>query len=75
MPHRTLDYEKLLRIPGVDPYAGYDVSLDGKKVVFSWNRSGQWEIYLLDLAPGGELRQITSGPGAKLGPRFSKDGQ
>jgi dipeptidyl aminopeptidase/acylaminoacyl peptidase len=69
-----LDYEQLLRVPYVDPYSGFDISPDGRKIVFAWNLTGQWEIYLLDLLDLGEPRQISSGEGAKFGPRFSPDG-
>jgi dipeptidyl aminopeptidase/acylaminoacyl peptidase len=75
MPTSVLDYESLLRVPGVDPYIGFEISPDGKQAAFAWNRSGQWEIYVIELDPPGEPRQVTGGTGAKFGPRFSPDGR
>lgn len=71
----VFDFEELLRIPYVNPDTGFDLSPDGKKVAFSWNRSGEWEIYLQELDRIGEAHRLTSGPGAKFGPRFSPDGK
>jgi len=70
-----LDLEQLLRVPYVDPYAGFDISPDGSRVAFSWNRTGQWEIYELRLDCPDGIEQVTSGPGAKSGPRYSPDGR
>jgi len=70
-----LDYEKLLRVPGVDTTAGFDISPDGKQVAFSWNITGQWEIYTLDLTGAGEPHLLTAGPGAKFGSCFSPNGR
>jgi dipeptidyl aminopeptidase/acylaminoacyl peptidase len=69
-----LALEQLLRIPYVEPEAGFDITPDGKQVAFSWNRTGQWEIYRLHLENPGQIEQITHGPGAKFGPRYSPDG-
>jgi dipeptidyl aminopeptidase/acylaminoacyl peptidase len=77
-----LDLEALLRVPYVEPYTGFDLSPDGKQVAFSWNQTGQWEIYLLPLDGSTELakvsstapRQLTSGPGGKFNPQWSPDG-
>jgi len=44
-----LDLEALLRVPYVDPDLGFDISPSGSKMSFSWNLSGRWEIYILDL--------------------------
>ena len=43
-------------------------------VAFAWNRTGQWEIYLLSLDGSAAPRQVTHGEGAKLAPRWSPDG-
>ena len=69
-----LDYERLLRVPYVEPESGFEISPDGSLAAFSWNNSGQWEIYLLELKGGLPARQLTSGFGAKFHPRFSPDG-
>jgi dipeptidyl aminopeptidase/acylaminoacyl peptidase len=75
MEHLVLDLETLLRIPYVEPYSRFDISPDGKRVAFSWNPTGQWEIYLMPLDGVASPRQITAGPGGKFGPRWSPDGQ
>jgi dipeptidyl aminopeptidase/acylaminoacyl peptidase len=38
-----------------------------------WNGTGHWELYWLPIE-GGAPRQLTSGPGSKMFPRFSPDG-
>ncbi len=70
-----LDYEKLLRVPFVEPETGFDISPDGSLAAFSWNKSGRWEIYLLELQDDLPPRRLTAGDGAKLQPRFSPDGK
>jgi dipeptidyl aminopeptidase/acylaminoacyl peptidase len=75
MALKKLDYETLLRVPNVDTTVGFDISPDGKQVAFSWNKTGQWEIYLLDLNEVVEPRCLTTGPGGKFGPCFSPDGR
>lgn len=69
-----IDLVQLLQTPYVNPETGIDLSPDGQLAAFSWNPSGEWEIYLLRLDEPGEPRQLTGGPGAKFGPRFSPDG-
>lgn len=73
MVTRPLDFERLLRVPYVNAGIGFEISPDGRFVAFSWNRSGQWEIYQLRLDHPGDIRQITNGPGAKFRPRYSPD--
>jgi dipeptidyl aminopeptidase/acylaminoacyl peptidase len=70
-----LDLETLLRVPYVEPEMGFDISPDGKQVAFSWNRTGQWEIYLLPLTSPADPQQLTGGPGGKFNPRWSPDGR
>ncbi len=65
-----LDLDLLFRVPAVSTY---DLSPDGKRLAFSWNKSGQSEIYLLEVGTG-DLRILTSPPESKLAPRFSPDG-
>jgi Tol biopolymer transport system component/uncharacterized membrane protein YbhN (UPF0104 family) len=43
------------------------------RIVWSSNRGGNHEIYLLEL-PGGDLRQLTDDPGVDYYSRFSPDG-
>lgn len=74
MNNRVLDLENLLRVPSVEAYTGFDLSPDGQKAAFSWNRSGQWEIYELSLADPRQICQLTGGPGGKFGPHYSPDG-
>ena len=70
-----IDLESLLRVPHVDPDLGFDISPSGIQVAFSWNLTGQWEIYTLEIEGSARPRQITSGEGAKFSPRWSPDGQ
>jgi dipeptidyl aminopeptidase/acylaminoacyl peptidase len=56
----------------------FDLSPDGKKVAFSWNKSGNWEIYELALTPVSHPQKeekISSGAGAKFSPQYSPDGK
>ena len=70
-----LDLETLLKVPYVDPDLGFDISPDGSQVAFSWNRSGRWEIYILELKRKSPPRKITQGKGAKFAPQWSPNGQ
>jgi dipeptidyl aminopeptidase/acylaminoacyl peptidase len=74
MKHPTLDLETLLRVPYVEPYTGFDLSPNGMQLAFSWNPTGQWEVYLMPLDGSAPPQQITTGPGAKFAPRWSPDG-
>ena len=75
-----LDLIKLLRVPRVDPL--FDISPDGSKLAFAWNRTGEWQIYEMDISfsPSGrkgrdeDATPLTSGPGGKFNPRYSPDG-
>src|SRR5512139_3974380 len=71
---KPLDLAQLLQVPHVEPENGFDLSPDGKSLAFSWNRSGQWEIYQIRLDLPDAPRQITDGPGAKFAPSYSPDG-
>ncbi|HUV29282.1 MAG TPA: S9 family peptidase [Anaerolineales bacterium] len=70
-----IDLESLLRVPHVDPDLGFDISPSGSQVAFSWNLTGQWEIYTQEINGDPQPRQITSGEGAKFSPRYSPDGK
>ncbi len=67
-----LDLTTLVQAPLV---YSLDVSPVAPQVAFNWNRSGQWQLYLLDLAPGAEPQQITDGPEGKTAPCWSPDGR
>ncbi len=41
--------ENLLRVPYVDVSHDFDLSPDGTRMAFSWNRTGRWELYELPL--------------------------
>lgn len=75
MDNQILDLETLLRVPYVDSSGGFDISPDGNQIAFSWNITGQWEIYTMpmdgSMAPG----LITGGPGGKTHPRWAPEGQ
>lgn len=57
---------------------GHDVmpalSPDGQTIAFASNRSGNWNIYVID-SEGGQARQITQDSSHELHPSFSPDGQ
>jgi len=67
--------ENLLRIPYVDPDMGYDISIDGKTIAYSWNITGRWEIYILNLEVDTDPVQITDKDGSKFSPSWSPDGR
>jgi dipeptidyl aminopeptidase/acylaminoacyl peptidase len=70
----ALNQDQLFRTPNVYAWGGgFDLSPDGRSIVYMWNGSGHWELYLLPIA-GGTPRQLTSGPESKMFPRFSPDG-
>ncbi|MDL1909927.1 hypothetical protein FBQ81_04430 [Chloroflexi bacterium CFX6] len=75
-----LDLIQLLRVPCVDPH--FDISPDTSKLAFAWNKTGEWQIYEVELSPSPHGRgvrgegaiRLTSGPGGKFNPRYSPDG-
>lgn len=69
-----LDLKSLLQIPCVEPITGFDISPDSRKVAFSWNKTGEWEIYELSLVGRQAARRISAGPGGKFGPKYSPEG-
>src|SRR3979490_3356670 len=48
-------------------------SPDGKKVAFQSNRTGDWEIFVIDM-DGSNIRQLTHSKGFDGGPIWSPDG-
>jgi serine/threonine-protein kinase len=53
----------------------FDVSSDGRWLVFDSNRRGNSDLYRIPLDRPGEPEQLTSGPLDKFFPRFSPDGR
>lgn len=49
------------------------VSPDGKKIAFTSDRSGNWDIYMMDAA-GGQPVQLTNDPAHEIHPTFAPDG-
>lgn len=67
-----LPLEQLLRLPNVDNGLPFSISPDEKRVIFSWNKTGTWELWEYI---NGESKIIdVSLQGAKFSPRFSSDG-
>lgn len=65
-----LNLEALLSVPSV---TGFDLSSDGR-IVFSSNKSGQFQLYLG--LPGSSMEdydQVTFGAESKVSPKFSPD--
>jgi Tol biopolymer transport system component len=50
-------------------------SPDGRELVFSSLRSGVWQLYRKDLSSGRPEEQLTTGPGHKFLPTWSRDGR
>jgi dipeptidyl aminopeptidase/acylaminoacyl peptidase len=70
-----IDLGVLLRVPCVEVEMGFDVSPDGERVAFSWNRDGRWEIFEISLRSKTDPIQVSRGPGGKFHPRYSPDGR
>jgi TolB protein len=51
-----------------------DISQDGRKIAFSSNRNGPWDIFILDLETG-EIQQFTDSAAFDGNPSWSPDGQ
>src|SRR5688572_26418745 len=60
-----LNLEQLLRIPHVDNDLRFSISHDEKEIVFSWNKSGKWELWKIENSEINEL------PNNLLGSKFS----
>ncbi len=71
----ALNQDLLLRTPNIYAWGGgFDLAPDGRAIVYMWNGSGHWELYLLPIE-GGTPRQLTSSPESKMFPRFAPDGR
>jgi len=68
-PPRPLTFTK-------GPESGVTFSADGTRIAFATKREGDAEpqIYVLDLAQGGEAQRLTDAPLGAHSPRFSPDG-
>ena len=67
-----LDLTTLLKTPHVEPL--FDISPDGSKLAFAWNKTGEWQIYEMDINDPTNVRELTKGIGGKFNPRYSPDG-
>jgi Tol biopolymer transport system component len=70
------DGSNLRQVTAPGPYADLDPqwSPDGRRIVFSSNRTGAYEIFVID-ADGGNPVQLTASPGSDFNPTFSPDGR
>ncbi|MFN8434379.1 MAG: prolyl oligopeptidase family serine peptidase [Anaerolineales bacterium] len=65
-------FEQLLRLPNIDSGLPFSISPDETRIVFSWNKTGSWELW--EHKDGAlELVKIEL-EGAKFSPHFSPDG-
>lgn len=86
-----LSLEQLLQIPNVDNGLRFSISPDESQVIFSWNKSGKWELYAMSLraqsakqspndheiaSSGKALLAMTENiEGSKFSPKHSPDGK
>ena len=66
--------DQLFRAPFVNAETGFDISPDGKKIAFSWNVTGSWELFEVLLDGKSLPNCITNGPGGKFSPKYSPGG-
>lgn len=66
-----LTVQDLVTVPTVGEF---DVAPDGSQIAFAWNRAGISQINAVS-ATGGAPQPITTGPEAKVSPRWSPDGR
>ena len=62
-----LDLAQLLRVPQVHPQ--FDSSPDDTKLAFAWNKTGEWQIYDMDLDTSSAPKPVTVGIVGKFNPR------
>lgn len=72
--YRRLAPEELAAVPAVDRWGGIDLSPDASEVAFSWDRTGEYEIYTAPLR-GDRIIQLTDGGARSVAPRWSPDGR
>ncbi len=67
-----LTLPQLLRVPYVDSGLPFAISPDETRIIFSWNKTGTWELWEYK---NSEIRELEIGlAGAKFSPCFSHDG-
>jgi dipeptidyl aminopeptidase/acylaminoacyl peptidase len=66
-----INLERLLRVPCVEAEHSFDISPDGATAAFSWNLTGQWEIYTCPIAGSADPHPFLPGPGSRFNPKFS----
>ena len=69
-----LNLAQLLRVPHVDSSLRFDISPDDERIVFSWNRSGTWQLWEQKLSASDSPRAVSQIPGAQSSPKYSPDG-
>ena len=74
-----LNLTQLLQVPHVDSGLRFDISPDNQRIVFSWNKTGVWELYesgVREISTEGQTASCLTPEvaGAKFSPRFSSDG-
>jgi len=75
-----LNLSQLLRVPHLDSGLKFDISPDGQRLVFSWNKTGIWELWEMEIGKlvisNWEIEKLETGlQGAKFAPTFSPDGK
>ena len=70
-----IDPAQLFQTPFVYNWGGgTHLAPNGRSIVYMWNGSGHWELYLLSIG-AAQPQQLTAGLDSKLSPRFSPDGR
>ena len=72
--NKPLDIQKLISIPGLQSRLGYSLAPDGQTAAVVWDKSGQWQIYLVPLAGRGKPTPILASPESQMSPVFSPQG-
>ncbi len=72
-----LNLSQLLRVPHVDSGLNFDISPDGQRLVFAWNKTGGWELYEKQLnneTASALPLPVSQKSGSKFSPLHSPDG-
>jgi len=73
-----LKLSDLLRVPHVDSGLNFSISSDGQNLVFSWNKTGEWQLYeirLNDQDASPYPLPVSQKQGSKFAPVHSPDGR
>ena len=71
-----LPLDTLLAIPQIDSEYPFDLSPDGRRVVYSSNQTGRWQLSVLELDQAAAApRPLQPGVEGSFSPRFSPDGK